>query len=1279
MKESTKKKLDSIDKSKIKVQESKDLLAKIEKALNNDKNEENQAKAEKLLDVFIAKAKAKNADIFKTEEPAKPKTPAQKKQVAQATKSKLDSLMDTIANDPLFKDFNSARRSKGGGKSDPLIDSERKARESGRRVSQKGWSNQYGKSKGGRRYYEYRENRIDRKAPTYGSKPWLEDGGLIHPSDKFQEKYSVIEIKGDGSRRVHNTFPDFETAMVFASLKRNVMPSNTRIVVEDEKGTTMYRSFKSGGEVDESTAMVLSQNKAIAHHTKELKNAISKNEKVEPWVIGKMQRASTDMSDVTHYFDGMTEYAKGGSVRESGYYAYPSGDEGNELGVFKNKKSMISFALANKDKYGKLIFEGIDNDDILEVNKRDSQDVVTWVFSRIGMDRKEANKKIKMWFISNYPADEEEAKQIDESVTFDDIWFDLKNQRGIYDRLGNSYVVREVFEKIASIYGVEYDFVEKMYKRESYAKGGYMADGGQLTEEDYNNAFESKGYLDAEDFAKIDSTIEAKYLDRDRKSGVHEKFTKWWYNGGSKIAMAKYGNNEIEAWENAYEDFKDDYYKMAKGGKIVDQYDGRTPEDIWNNLTKSQRQHFLYDHRDIIEAYRGDEELKNKEIIEAYNSDWKGLDKDIKNRFANHTREGEYAKGGYMEHRGTITDDSLESILKSDFPNLNYQTSYNEINGYEIYGQKDVVMIIQKHLLDEYGIISEYVKETFGLPYLRVYSQFVDKETFEETNGDKMAKGGLVEEIKMFDKYNYPSQKTKGDKVRAIFEHFKKKGYSTEEINTALGKMNYAKGGYMADGGKVKWQDVFVGDKALVIEENKMGYVIKPYGRRFHLKFPDGSEKTYSAEELEFFKDEEYAKGGKTPTGDYTNRRNLHLIVIKNPNKSGTKEILTIDKKDFLDGLHKMEDGGSLSKGYTYIKRADVNQVAYYDKNGKLQVEFKPKNGFWVSKKALVDAGMNETKAKFDKKEVANQLTASSNEAWDKLSIQSGSEIYASDTLQQDLADEYQRLGINKIYKQLTKAERKKVSDVLTDENEHSLRNYLALRGYNGEAEYKNYVKMFEEGKAKFGYTSNWNPKNVDLPIVPFAEGGKIGFEGLSNKVAKNYEGKKVAPKYQDEYGKTYDKKEAKEVGKKVASKVYRQQLAKMEHGGELPEDLGKYFIKTRSTKVIPMSNIIPLRARAEGIANAEKYMKMAYDGKMDKRKPITLYKSQGKYRVYDGNSTYAVAKANGWENIWAEVIKNPNMNTKEKRGVDIFTKAKQIRKEGEAWKDALQRAKAMK
>jgi hypothetical protein len=59
------------------------------------------------------------------------------------------------------------------------------------------------------------------------------------------------------------------------------------------------------------------------------------------------------------------------------------------------------------------------------------------------------------------------------------------------------------------------------------------------------------------------------------------------------------------------------------------------------------------------------------------------------------------------------------------------------------------------------------------------------------------------------------------------------------------------------------------------------------------------------------------------------------------------------------------------------------------------------------------------------------------------------------------------------------------------------------------------------------------------------AKGGKIGFDALSDKVAKRYRGKKVPSEFQDDYGKTYDKEEAKEVGDKVAAKVYRQQKAK--------------------------------------------------------------------------------------------------------------------------------------
>lgn len=60
----------------------------------------------------------------------------------------------------------------------------------------------------------------------------------------------------------------------------------------------------------------------------------------------------------------------------------------------------------------------------------------------------------------------------------------------------------------------------------------------------------------------------------------------------------------------------------------------------------------------------------------------------------------------------------------------------------------------------------------------------------------------------------------------------------------------------------VKWQDVYRGDSALVISENKLGLVIKPYGRKFHLLFPDGTQKTYDASELKFIKHEEFSDGG---------------------------------------------------------------------------------------------------------------------------------------------------------------------------------------------------------------------------------------------------------------------------------------------------------------------------------------------------------------------------------------------------------------------------------
>jgi hypothetical protein len=290
----------------------------------------------------------------------------------------------------------------------------------------------------------------------------------------------------------------------------------------------------------------------------------------------------------------------------------------------------------------------------------------------------------------------------------------------------------------------------------------------------------------------------------------------------------------------------------------------------------------------------------------------------------------------------------------------------------------------------------------------------------------------------------------------------------SDEIDKAFSNFeDFSNGGSM----KLDWEKADVGDSALVIAENKMGVIVKTYGRRFHLRFPDGSDKTYSAEDLKFFFDEEYANGG----------------VI----------------------------------------------------------------------------------------------------------------AYAND-------------------------------------------------------DYDNKIGVF----------------NSMLEAKKFAKANKWRYDTIL---------------FEDEYGDNIIV--SKDDTFKDVDSLFSDSFKKggmMAHGGEikstekLPYKLDKYFIKGAKTIEVPLAQLFPLRARETGIENAEKFMRMAYNGDMERRKPISIYlMSKGKYKIADGNSTFAVAKKNGWKTIYADVIKNPKSQSNGQKSV--FTKAKEIRKDGESWQSAIQRAKMMK
>jgi ppGpp synthetase/RelA/SpoT-type nucleotidyltranferase len=138
------------------------------------------------------------------------------------------------------------------------------------------------------------------------------------------------------------------------------------------EGLKVGKRFEEGGKVeDENKEMLENQAHTISHHAKELNAVLGKSKDVEPWVITKAQRASTDLADITHYLEGEKEkMAKGGSLKALETNR-TRGDEQDDYGTFEmmKKGGQVEVKIVNKDevfdkdKYGWLLSD-YDNDGV---------------------------------------------------------------------------------------------------------------------------------------------------------------------------------------------------------------------------------------------------------------------------------------------------------------------------------------------------------------------------------------------------------------------------------------------------------------------------------------------------------------------------------------------------------------------------------------------------------------------------------------------------------------------------------------------------------------------------------------------------------------------------------------------------------------------------------------------------------------------------------------------------------------------------------------------------
>jgi len=145
----------------------------------------------------------------------------------------------------------------------------------------------------------------------------MEEGGSMD----YKNKLGLVKVKFKNpkynySTNVSATTTEKDARKYFVGQMFNV-GSYPREIMREVVDIEFYEkgTYAEGGEIANSNnEMLQSQLKAVEHHAKELSSIVNDKTPVEAWVVGKIERASTDLSDITHYLDGQN-FADGGEIK----------------------------------------------------------------------------------------------------------------------------------------------------------------------------------------------------------------------------------------------------------------------------------------------------------------------------------------------------------------------------------------------------------------------------------------------------------------------------------------------------------------------------------------------------------------------------------------------------------------------------------------------------------------------------------------------------------------------------------------------------------------------------------------------------------------------------------------------------------------------------------------------------------------------------------------------------------------------------------------------------
>jgi antirestriction protein len=688
-----KQKFSSIDQSKL-TADQKAFLTKIKDVTKNFTDAEMNKKVQAPLDGFIEKAKEKMPEAIKsapvkrtakakTSQTRKPKRTAMSlaKEIrkqgetwkdAQARASKMmkeDSkdLSKTVETEldklsKLVRSQKSRAKLSGLSGTDIKRDAVRKAKPRGRRtVTRSGeTTNKYGTftNKVGRKYTENRDNRTDRLAPKYPKNaPLLADGGYL--TDPNFGNFQAGVYAGGGSvtneRRYVNKGEDYEVRYSKPILRRKGYQGKRDFELGGVMATDLA-GYTGGGDAGLNAGMPLDgfSNTSYTGLVGET-GAMSSGEMF-------MAGGSVGNFDVKLLVGKRVVYeAKVDTLKKAqriGTEILSWGDDGFEYTIigydssnnkiFENKRLLSDeFPDRLKDKFATLKLNVIVANP--KQNKLDAGSFTTYKsLLNIVDDFEEANFRVTI-----------------NGKTFYD---DYELGGGLPSGAEQSYMITESFGTPAQHYakggGVrqvgnrEYSYGRNWTNDHRHVNKGEDHEVKYTRKGKFLGVFDDGGKVEfVEKFTMKDGIQVSKGKSEDGKVFYSATITsyplhkmipmnedkQYVVNRAKKIYSNMLEYKKSEQFENKdyQEKFYDSRKKLATGGAIKNQYEGRSEKDIWDNLTKKQRYHFLADHSNEFPTFKND-------LYELLNEEYDKLPIEVEISFNHHVMRGQYNKGGAL-------------------------------------------------------------------------------------------------------------------------------------------------------------------------------------------------------------------------------------------------------------------------------------------------------------------------------------------------------------------------------------------------------------------------------------------------------------------------------------------------------------------------------------------------------------------------------------------------------------------------------------------------------